>query len=193
MLCLRCLSPLEFDLVLGFHPGPPLWVVTWIVDPLLNPPGIWFALNTVWMCIVCYSLTRLMRNLEQKALGALTLRVKLNKKIKSEDGLMAYLSLKIIESTDSITDAKQSMKRVLWEEHDKEKWLGSNPVIELAYDDRFWFIIAVTITIDCKTSNATEEDLINIFLQVCHCVFLRHVSNSVSYIACHSFHITAVI
>jgi len=40
------------------------------------------------------------------------------------------------------------------------------PKIELNYDDRYLFILMVTLSIDTKTSNATEEDLLNIFLQV---------------------------
>jgi hypothetical protein len=64
------------------------------------------------MGILCYGLTRLMRNLEMNASGALILRVRLNKKIKSEDGLLAYLSTKVIELTDSVADARSSVKKV---------------------------------------------------------------------------------
>ena len=57
-------------------------------------------------------------------------------------------------------------KKVLWKEDDTEKWLGAVPKIELTYDDRYMFVLAVTLMVDTKKSNATEEDLLNIFLQV---------------------------
>jgi len=145
--------------------GPPTWCINNIVKPLLMPAGVWFAINMVWMSAICYFLTRLMRYLEMGASGALILRVKLNKKIKNEDGLLAYLSTKIIESTDSVADARSSIKKVLWKEDDAEKWLGAVPKIELTYDDRYMFVLAVTLMVDTKKSNATEEDLLNIFLQ----------------------------
>jgi len=56
-------------------------------------------------------------------------------------------------------------KKVLWKEDDAEKWLGAVPKIELTYDDRYMFVLAVTLMVDTKKSNATEEDLLNIFLQ----------------------------
>ena len=187
--------------------GPPLWCVEWVIDPLLMPAGMWFTVNMVWMFILCYGLTRLMRNLEMNASGALILRAKLNKKIKNEDGLLAYLSTKVIESTDSVTDARfsthslcfslcfspdpssplshppllsharahrSSIKKVIWKEDDVEKWLGAVPKVELSYDDRYMFVLDVILTIDTKKSNATEDDLLNIFLQdlVCVCVCL---------------------
>ena len=46
-----------------------------------------------------------------------------------------------------------------------EKWLGAVPKVELSYDDRYMFVLDVILTIDTKKSNATEDDLLNIFLQ----------------------------
>jgi hypothetical protein len=119
------------------------------------------------LCSICYFLQRLMKNLESAASGALILRATLNMKIKNEDGLLAYLSTKIIESTDSVADAQSSNKKVVWTEDDREKWLGAVPKVELVYDDRYLFVLNVTLTVDTKASNATEDDLLNILLQVC--------------------------
>ncbi len=43
------------------------------MDPLVHPAGLWFAVNMVWMCSICYFLQRLMKNLETAASGALIL------------------------------------------------------------------------------------------------------------------------
>jgi hypothetical protein len=53
----------------------------------------------------------------------------------------------------------------VFREDDAEKWLGAVPRIEVTYDDRYMFLLSVTFTVDTKQSNATEEDLLNIFLQ----------------------------
>ncbi|EKX41195.1 hypothetical protein GUITHDRAFT_142126 [Guillardia theta CCMP2712] len=69
--------------------GPPQWVNSLIVEPLLLPPGVWLAVNFVWMAVLCYFLARLMQYLSRKTLGLMTVRCILNKKIKSEDGLLS--------------------------------------------------------------------------------------------------------
>ena len=38
-------------------------------------------------------------------------------------------STKVIESTDSFADAKSSNKKVVWNEDDREKWLGAVPKV----------------------------------------------------------------
>jgi hypothetical protein len=41
-----------------------------LVEPLVQPLGVWFAINISWMGAVCYFLIRLMKNLESNASGS---------------------------------------------------------------------------------------------------------------------------
>jgi len=145
--------------------APPQWCMDFIITPLLLPSGMWFAVNMAWMAVLCYVLVRLMRNLENKASGPIKMYARLNKKLKSEDGLLTFLATKVTAGTTTVTNAQGSMKEVEWREEDPEKWLGATPYIEMVVDDRYWFLISVTITIDSKTTSCSEEDLVNIFLQ----------------------------
>eukprot|EP00960_Hanusia_phi_P028456 747419-Hanusia_phi.AAC.7 len=147
----------------------PAWVYTIFYEPLIVPPGVWFAFNMIWLFASSYGLIRLMRFLEFSASGALTLRVKLNKKFKSVEGLHTFFSDKIVDFTDTDVESTVTLREVEWEEDaddDNElKWLGCAPSIELQYDAVNQFILRVVFSVDRKSSFATEEDLVKILLQ----------------------------
>ena len=76
----------------------------------------------------------------------------------------AFLGTKTIESTDVIVEPNSSVKVIVWDETDEDKWLGAAPQIELMYVDRYNFFLSVVFELDKKTSDAKEQDLMDIFM-----------------------------
>jgi len=144
--------------------APPVWFTIYIIRPFLDPPGVFFAVNLAWVGVFCYFLVRYMAYITDKASGALTLRVQINKKIRTLAQLESYLETRQLIMTDCTTDPTSSTKKVTWEEEDVNKWLGSRPNIEMIYDCLYHFVLTISFTIDVKKSNATQEDLLNILL-----------------------------
>ncbi len=74
----------------------PDWFNGWLTDFILQVPFLFWALNMSWLFLVGITLSRLMGHLAKQALGALTVRVKLNVKINHE-AFAKYLSTKKIK------------------------------------------------------------------------------------------------
>ena len=81
---------------------PPAWAIKIVFQIFIDPPLVFFIVNIVWLCTFCYALVRLMQYLVNATEGVFTMRVRVNKKIKSEDGLHAFLGTKVIESIDIV-------------------------------------------------------------------------------------------
>jgi hypothetical protein len=161
-----CFSILDRIAGSSFSFTPPNWAFQLIYQPIIKFPGLWFGINILWLFVCSYGLIRLMSYLERSASGAMTLRVKINKKIKSTAGLQNYFSDKSVDDVDSeIWVDNPAGKVVEWEEEDEDKWLGSAPIIEMMFDSTNNFILTAAFSIDRKCSSATEEDLVNILLQ----------------------------
>ncbi|EKX33180.1 hypothetical protein GUITHDRAFT_148120 [Guillardia theta CCMP2712] len=110
--------------------SPPVWFTIYVIQPFVNPPGVFFCANLVWVSVFCYALIRYMRYITFKASGVLNLRVTVNKKIKSMVQLELYLKGK--------------------------KWLGAPPLVEITIDTLFHFVLVLDFSVDKKRSNATE-------------------------------------
>mmetsp|Transcript_16800 Transcript_16800/g.45792 ORF Transcript_16800/g.45792 Transcript_16800/m.45792 type:complete len:324 (+) Transcript_16800:2074-3045(+) len=143
-----------------FSFNPPNWAYDYIFQPIIDKPGVFFALNIIWLLICSYGLLRFMNYLQDSAMGTLTLRVTINKKLKSKKGMETFFSTKALDNLESeIWVGNPTVRMVEWEETDEEKWLGSAPFIEFAYDATNLFLLSLELSIDKKTSTATEEVL----------------------------------
>ena len=87
----------------------PDWVNTWLVDPIISVPMLWFAINMLWLLLVSYLLLKFMHYLGELANGALTLRVKINKKMDVKK-FETYLESKVIEVTDAVSEPHGDLK-----------------------------------------------------------------------------------
>ena len=108
----------------------PDWVNQYLVDPIISVPMFWFFLNMGWLLGISLLLMRLMAFLGEQASGALTLRVKLNKKCDLEK-LQKLLLTKIVEVTDAVSEPSGDLKKATWRELDSYKWGGTPPKIEV--------------------------------------------------------------
>ena len=118
--------------------------------------------DMAWLGLVSVLLTKLMKYLAAKAAGALTLRVKVNRKINLEH-LRAFLTSRSVDVFDRIEDTESRLLKMTWVEVDAELWKGSPPAVELQYDDRFGFLLSVFFQIDTKTTPLRERGLMDVF------------------------------
>ena len=140
----------------------PNWIEEYIVKPVISVPGLFWLLNMAWLGLVSVLLTKLMKYLAAKAAGALTLRVKVNRKINLEH-LRAFLTSRSVDVFDRIEDTESRLLKMTWVEVDAELWKGSPPAVELQYDDRFGFLLSVFFQIDTKTTPLRERGLMDVF------------------------------
>merc|ERR1711939_1268179 len=103
-----------------------------------------------------------MRYLAASSTGMLTLRVKVNQKIDVQ-ALEKYIETKKIEVTDSMSEPNLDMKKVSWQEEDKNLWKGPPPKIEIQYDERYGFLLVVFFALDKKRSKLDENGLMAVF------------------------------
>jgi hypothetical protein len=147
-----------------FNASPPIWFTIYIYKPFIEPPGVFFAANLAWVGVFCYLLIRYMAYVTSTSSGRLSLSVRVNKKIRTMSNLESYIKERDPIMTDCATEPTSSIKKVTWEEDDVNKWLGACPLMEMIYDSLYHFVLSVSFDIDLKKSNATQEDLLNIFL-----------------------------
>ena len=78
----------------------PDWIDRYLVHFFISYPMAFWTSNMAWLVLVSIALLILMDRLAAAALGMLTLRVKVNRKVNLEK-LRAYLATKAIDVTDS--------------------------------------------------------------------------------------------
>ena len=144
--------------------APAEWFMNYIYAPFIEPTLVFFAFNMTWMGLICYIISRYMTYCTANTTGTLSLRVQINKKIRTLAQLESYLESRDIIMTDCSTDPSSSTMKATWEETDRHKWLGACPTIEMIYDCLYHYILTCSFTIDAKRTNATQEDLLNILL-----------------------------
>ena len=88
-----------------------------------------------------------MKYITTLASGTLSVRIKINKKVRALMQLEEYVSSKAIIMTDCSTDPNSSVKKVTWEEEDPNKWLGAVTSIEVIYDCLYNFVYTVSDTV----------------------------------------------
>jgi len=132
-----------------------------IVDKLIANFMVWFAVNIVWMCIMCYGLLRLMKWLGAKSAGYITANINVNRKANIK-ALKEYLSTKDCIVADTVSEGEQGtkpeVKKWLWEEDsDEEKWQGPAPTIEIVWDESSQFILKLSFSVDAKLAKWKDE------------------------------------
>merc|ERR1711871_1429791 len=143
----------------------PNWIEDYIVRPVISVPGLFWILNMVWLFAVSVALTKLMKHLGSLASGALTLRVKVNRKVDIEK-LREWCALKRPDVTDSICEIDTKLKKMAWTETDSSIWEGATPDIEVLYDDKYGFLLIVFFQINSKRTTLREKGLMRIFTEV---------------------------
>eukprot|EP00960_Hanusia_phi_P068829 766944-Hanusia_phi.AAC.1 len=101
--------------------SPPVWFTIYVIQPFVNPPGVFFCANLVWVSVFCYALIRYMRYITSKASGVLNIRVTVNKRIKSMVQLDLYLKNKQVKMVDAATEPTASVKKITFKETDSLK------------------------------------------------------------------------
>jgi hypothetical protein len=144
---------------------PPDWVNFLLVDPIIAKPGLWWILNMLWLGLVSVLLTRLMGYLSSLSDGALTLRVKANRRIKV-DALQAFLKTKTIEVADATSDTVADVKKVVWYETDAEVWKGKAPKVEIVVDMSHCFLLSILFQMNTRKSRASQAELYPILVKV---------------------------
>jgi WD repeat-containing protein 35 len=142
----------------------PDWVNSLIVDPIISVPMLWFFINMVWLLCVSIALMKLMAYLGEQANGALTVRVKINKKIDVKK-LEAFIRTRNIEVTDAISEPHGDLKKATWQETDKVKWQGEPPKIEAQYNETYGFLLAVTFSVNARNTELDEGGLLGRFIE----------------------------
>lgn len=140
----------------------PDWVYIILVDPIIRIPMLWFFVNMMWLFLVSVCLTKLMRYLGEKANGALTLRVKVNRKIDVPK-LKLYLSTKKIEVADSVAEPLLESRKSTWVETDSVRWRGEPPKIEIQFDQTYGFLLVCLFQVNARNSNLSENELLDVF------------------------------
>ena len=142
----------------------PDWVNAIIVDPIISVPFLWFALNMMWLLLVSYLLLKFMHYLGELANGALTLRVKINKKMDVKK-FETYLLAKTIEVTDAVSEPHGDLKKAAWNEEDKTLWNGEPPKLEVQYNQTYGFLLSVTFSVNKRRTNLDENGLFETFME----------------------------
>jgi len=140
----------------------PNWIDQYLVFYFISVPFVFWIANITWLLIVSLGLMRLMSQLAASALGMLTLRVKVNRKIDLEK-LAEYLKTKAVNVTDSSVQTSSETKKLAWEETDSKLWMKCPPSIELQIDNKYGFLLSVYFQIDSKLTKMREVEMMEIF------------------------------
>ena len=143
----------------------PNWIEMYFVRPMISIPMLWWLVNMLWLLFVSILLMRMMKNLGAAALGALSVRFKINRKIDLEK-LSTFVSTRSVNVTDTIVDASSRRRKLTWDEDADELWGGASPTIEIFYDCTYGFLLSVYFQIDTKKTNLREKGLMRVFMKL---------------------------
>ena len=118
----------------------------------------------MWLLLVSYLLLKFMHYLGELANGALTLRVKINKKMDVKK-FETYLLAKTIEVTDAVSEPHGDLKKAAWNEEDKTLWNGEPPKLEVQYNQTYGFLLSVTFSVNKRRTNLDENGLFETFME----------------------------
>jgi WD repeat-containing protein 35 len=141
----------------------PDWVNIYLKDWICDIPFLWFILNCILALGMNYGIITFMAHLAAQQDGALTLRVKVNKRVNME-AMMQYVATKDIEVADTVTEELSSSKKIIWLETDKKRWRGDPPKIEVLLDPEAKFILLVAFTVNNKRTELDHEGLLTVFM-----------------------------
>lgn len=142
----------------------PDWVNIYVTDPVISTPFLWFALNLAWLAVVSYAILKFMRLVQERSNGALTLRVKVNRRIDLKRW-HAFLDTRVLEVTDMTSDDQVDLCKVSWFEVDSELWQGEPPKIEALFDRKYSFLLVTTYQVNERNTrlHPLEDELCKVF------------------------------
>jgi len=144
----------------------PDWVNTWLTEPIISVPFLWFFLNMAWLVAVCVGLLFFMRYASAQSNGALVLRICVDKRINLER-MHAFLSQHALEVVDAVCDPQMDTLKCSWIEADEDLWCGMPPKIELQLDQKNGFLLQVIFHVNERKTdlNPLEDELCRIFFK----------------------------
>eukprot|EP00945_MAST-04E_sp_MAST-4E-sp1_P002910 g2910.t1 len=143
----------------------PDWVVEGLVKPVISVPFLFWILNMCWLGLISVGLMKLMSSLAAQALGALTLRVRVDRKINVEK-LKELMATRKVDIFDSILEESSCLKKMTWTEEDTALWGGASPTIEIFFDETYQFMLSVYFQIDSKKTSFREKELVETFTKL---------------------------
>ena len=143
----------------------PDWIEYGLVRPVISKPMVWWFINMAWLTLMSVLLLRYMAYLGGLALGALSVRVTMNRKIDINK-LNEFLKTRAINVTDQTIDADSCRKKLTWDEEDVDMWGGDTPTIEIFYDETHAFLLSVYFQIDTKKTILREKGLMQVFTKM---------------------------
>ena len=143
----------------------PNWVVEGLVVPIISIPFLFWILNMCWLGAMSIALIKFMGYLAAQALGALTLRVRVNRKINVEK-LNEFTASRSVDVYDFIQEEGSILKKMTWTEEDDSLWGGSAATIEIYFDETNQFLLSVYFQIDTKKTKFREPELVAKFTEL---------------------------
>jgi hypothetical protein len=137
----------------------PEWVDQAIVQPIVSVPFLWWGLNMVWFLLVSYLAYTCVGYFNRRALGKLTLRLTVNRKIRVAP-LMRYLEGRRLEACEADVTDERSVQKRRWTERAKAEWGGAAPEIEILFDTTNAFLLSVCFKIDANRTSFGEHQLL---------------------------------
>jgi len=121
------------------------WGKTYIHDPLIETPGVWFVINLLLWAFIGWLLKVIMGHLTEKSSGVLTVRFRPNVAIEL-NALRNYLQGKELGEQEVGIESKQQIKKVSWADDDNII-PGKELKIDISWDDDhgFWLSCAIQL------------------------------------------------
>jgi hypothetical protein len=143
----------------------PDWIEYGLVRPIISKPMAWWLINMLWLSFMSVLLLKYMAHLGGLALGALSVRIRINRKIDINK-LNIFLKTRAINVTDQTIDADSCRKKLTWDEEDSTLWGGDTPTIEIFYDETHAFLLSIYFQIDTKKTALREKGLLQTFTKI---------------------------
>eukprot|EP01117_Protostelium_nocturnum_P009319 TRINITY_DN3338_c0_g1_i1.p1 TRINITY_DN3338_c0_g1~~TRINITY_DN3338_c0_g1_i1.p1 ORF type:complete len:862 (-),score=280.18 TRINITY_DN3338_c0_g1_i1:42-2627(-) len=140
------------------------WGTTYLKEPLIETPGIWFFINISLWFLVAFGLKVLMERLTQKSAAVLVVRIKANVPLNKEN-LYKFLAGKDLQEEEIGMEEKMLVKKVSWNEEDDAKWGGSAPSIELSFDSKHSYLLSLFLQVEKVNKNINEKNIKEIIWQ----------------------------
>lgn len=135
------------------------WAQEYIVKPLMHKPGVWFMINLGMWAAIALMLMFLMKHLTDRAVGVLSLRIRINRRIDVR-ALYAWLASKDVGQEDVEREGQMNRSKVEWmEQPDEAKWLASPPKIQIVFDAVHEYLLNAFIQVSKSTKHLTVEQL----------------------------------
>ena len=165
-----CAGSLAFDVIDRVSGGTlniqnPSWVNSWITDPIIRHPMLFWFLNMLFFGVMTKILFMVMAHLNYRnAHGILTVRLVLNRRVHLEN-LRRFLRTKISKVSEATFESLGVARKKSWTEsaEDSYLWGGASPFIEITFDDKHGFLLTATFQIDTKKTKFRERHVLDQF------------------------------